>query len=294
MLATAADGASGTMFVGSQNFSAASWGLRDRQPANVELGVVLASHTPAGVEELRARFPIALAPDAAFGTTATERGYVMARGPTDGDHSPTGVQFRWRNRCNDPQSLGAWRLFLHRWWKMCSRCRAPDVPCDLSVAAIEELANAGEAFLCSACARTRKQRLQRLHHDCDRRAFHNYKVCIECGRGEKHVSRRERDAGRGHYTGPYCVLGCTVRYGDTSTRVRWTGSDIYNNSQTCYGHGIFVLRIHSIHISRLDSFSISCPQFISISCNIDMIGLVTRSITQRGRAHRPHRAATTA
>ena len=152
MLATAADGASGTMFVGSQNFSAASWGLRDRQPANVELGVVLASHTPAGVEELRARFPIALAPDAAFGTTATERGYVMARGPTDGDHSPTGVQFRWRNRCNDPQSLGAWRLFLHRWWKMCSRCRAPDVPCDLSVAAIEELANAGEAFLCSACA----------------------------------------------------------------------------------------------------------------------------------------------
>ena len=100
-----------------------------------------------------------------------------------------------------------------------------------------------------------------------------YKVCIECGRGEKHVSRRERDAGRGHYTGPYCVLGCTVRYGDTSTRVRWTGSDIYNNSQTCYGHGIFVLRIHSIHISRLDSFSISCPQFTyryRVTCNPPM------------------------
>ena len=75
----------------------------------------------------------------------------MARGPTDGDHSMEGLQMRWRMRCNDIGSLPAWRLFLHRWWKMCSHCRAPDVPCALSVPEIEQLAWAGKPFLCAAC-----------------------------------------------------------------------------------------------------------------------------------------------
>lgn len=99
------------------------------------------------------RFPITLAPDAAFGTSAAQRGYVMARGPTDGDNGPTGLQFRWRGRCNDVGSLPAWRLFLHRWWSMCSRCLAPDVrPCGLDVREIEALAWRGEPFLCEECA----------------------------------------------------------------------------------------------------------------------------------------------
>lgn len=156
-LVTAADGTAGVFVVGSQNFSKTSWGqertplVKGEKPKNVELGVVIKACTREGVRELRARFPIALAPDAAFATPATERGYVVARGPTDGDNSPTGLQFRWRSRCNDLNNVLAFRLFLSRWWKICSRCRAADVPCALSVAAIESHAWAGTPFLCAAC-----------------------------------------------------------------------------------------------------------------------------------------------
>lgn len=151
MLATAADGSAGVIFVGSQNFGESSWGKNGQQPNNCELGVVLSARTHAQVQELRARFPIQLAPDDAFATRAEQRGYVMARGPTDGDHEETGLQFRWRSRCTDLESLPAWRLFLHRWWKMCSGCRAANVPCELSVSQIEDLAWQGMPFQCAAC-----------------------------------------------------------------------------------------------------------------------------------------------
>ena len=111
------------------------------------------------VEELKARFPITLAPLAEFRTLDTERGYVMARGPTDGDNSMQGLQMRWRMRCNkdrpDDEELPAWRLFLHRWWRMCSSCRET-LPgrSEGSAANVKEMEAAAwkrEAFLCASC-----------------------------------------------------------------------------------------------------------------------------------------------
>lgn len=155
LLATADGGGGAIMFVGSQNFSKASWGEGREQMTNVELGVVTVARTPEAVAELRARFPVQLASDAAYRIPAARRGYIMARGPTDGDHSMQGLQMRWRVQCTDLNLLPAWRLFLHRWWRMCSNCLAPDVPCTLSaktrVAEIERLARNGTPFLCGVC-----------------------------------------------------------------------------------------------------------------------------------------------
>lgn len=151
LLATAADGAAAALFVGSQNFSATSWGQGGQQPKNVEVGVVLSAHTREQVRELWERFPIEMAPEGEYATSAAERGYVMARSPTDGNQTETGLQFCWRSRCNDMASLPAWRLFLHRWWKMCSGCRAAGVPCELGRPEMERLAWAGTPFLCAAC-----------------------------------------------------------------------------------------------------------------------------------------------
>lgn len=118
MLATSADGTHGVMFVGSQNFSKASWGEGNAQPSNVEIGVVLKADTADGVRELRERFPVQLAPDEHFGSSAEDRGYVMARGPTNGDNSTRGLQMTWRKRCNDLSWLAEWRRHLHGWWNL--------------------------------------------------------------------------------------------------------------------------------------------------------------------------------
>jgi len=118
MLATSADGTRGVMFVGSQNFSKASWGERKSQPTNVEIGVVVKADTLDGVQELRERFPVQLAPDEQFGISAVDRGYVMARGPTNGDNSMQGLQMRWRMRCNDLGWLKEWRRNLNGWWNL--------------------------------------------------------------------------------------------------------------------------------------------------------------------------------
>ena len=159
LLATSADGTGGVLVVGSQNFSQASWGMRNNQPTNVEIGVVMKASGLEAVEELKARFPITLAPLAEFRTLDTERGYVMARGPTDGDNSMQGLQMRWRMRCNkdrpDDEELPAWRLFLHRWWRMCSSCRET-LPgrSEGSAANVKEMEAAAwkrEAFLCASC-----------------------------------------------------------------------------------------------------------------------------------------------
>ena len=118
MLATSADGTRGVMFVGSQNFSKASWGERKSQPTNVEIGVVVKADTLDGVQELRERFPVQLAPDEQFGISAVDRGYVMARGPTNGDNSMQGLQMRWPMRCNDLGWLKEWRRNLNGWWNL--------------------------------------------------------------------------------------------------------------------------------------------------------------------------------
>ena len=48
------------VYVGSHNFSKAAWGLRGEQPKNVELGVVLATTSPALRKEWRSRLPCTL------------------------------------------------------------------------------------------------------------------------------------------------------------------------------------------------------------------------------------------
>lgn len=129
MLATAADGTKGVFVVGSQNFGQGGWGLGGQQPGSVEIGVVLQANSAAEVEEMRARFPVQLAPDAAFGTRRDEREppYVIARGATDGDNGVTGVQFRWRSRCNDltwledseeREEREGCRSFLRQFWRV--------------------------------------------------------------------------------------------------------------------------------------------------------------------------------
>ena len=156
MLAISADGSKGCMFVGSQNFSKASFGEGNNQPTNVEIGVVIKAVDADAVDELIARFPVHLAPMEAFGTPANDRGYVMARGPTDGDNSSAGLQMRWRMRCNDLGYLERWRGFLHRFWHFCSRCGAHSEhshkfsPTD--IIAMEDAAGAGTPFICSRIA----------------------------------------------------------------------------------------------------------------------------------------------
>jgi hypothetical protein len=157
MLATSADGSKGVMFVGSQNFSEASFGKDEgRQPTNVEIGVIIKADDADAVGELEARFPVQLAPMEAFGTPAHDRGYVMARGPTDGDNTMHGLQMRWRMRCNDLGYLAQWRAFLHRFWHICSRCGC--VTGDtvhggrVSPTAIAAMENAAlEPHLCGTC-----------------------------------------------------------------------------------------------------------------------------------------------
>ena len=133
------------------------------QPTNIECGVLLKAEGIAAVAELRARFPIRLAPDAAFGTSREERGFVLARGPTDSDNSIAGLQMRWRVRCNDLSVLPAWRAFLFGFWSICSRCGAAATgPSNLPATAaqsfsaaairqIEQRAHSGAPFLCTAC-----------------------------------------------------------------------------------------------------------------------------------------------
>lgn len=129
---------------------------------NVEIGVVIKASDAAEVEELRARFPIELAPDAAFATSAASRGYVLARGPTDGDNGASGLQMRWRVRCNDVSYLPAWRLFLFYFWHTCSRCGEKTASEQSSVQAgyssadiqaAEAHALAGTGPLCADCSR---------------------------------------------------------------------------------------------------------------------------------------------
>ena len=73
-----------TNYAGSQNFSKTSWGLGRSQPGNVEIGVVVVARSREEVEELRQRFPVRRREEA-WGKVAAERGYMMARGPADGD-----------------------------------------------------------------------------------------------------------------------------------------------------------------------------------------------------------------
>ena len=108
-----------------------------------------------------------------------------------------------------------------------------------------------------------------------------YKVCIECGRGEKHVSRR--DAGRSLH-GP---ISCSSRlYGDTSTRGRWTGSDIYNNRQNVlwswYIRSVFTP--FTFHVSILSRSRAHAPQF-SLTYRIGgSVGRQTRQPSPSTRA----------
>jgi hypothetical protein len=155
MLATSADGERAACFVGSQNFSESSFGMNRAQPKNVEIGVLVKACAHAEVEGMRHRFPIHLAPADDFGKTASERGYVIARGPTDGNSKPGadgGLQGRWRARCNDLSSLGEWRAFLHGFWHICSECGATDVrPWAADIPAMERNAEQGVRFLCDRC-----------------------------------------------------------------------------------------------------------------------------------------------
>ena len=112
-----------------------SWGEEGVSSTNVELGVVVRAMSSSAVDELRARFPIQLAPDAAFGTTAAARKYVIARGPTNGDNSLGGLQMVWRMRCTDRSWLDDWRKHLNGWWNlswpvaMCNAGRAVPSTC---------------------------------------------------------------------------------------------------------------------------------------------------------------------
>ena len=53
------------------------------------LGVVMAATTASEVAELCARFPMLRPPDADIGTSAKERGYVMAEGPASARLEPS-------------------------------------------------------------------------------------------------------------------------------------------------------------------------------------------------------------
>ena len=129
ILATSADATKGVFVVGSQNFGKGSWGLGGNQPGSVEIAAVLQANSASEVEEMRARFPVQLAPDEAFGTRREARDppYVIARGATDGVNDETGLQFRWRIRCNDltwledseeREEREGCRSFLRKFWRV--------------------------------------------------------------------------------------------------------------------------------------------------------------------------------
>jgi len=155
LMSVSKDQTSAVMYVGSHNFGATAWGHAGKQPNNVEIGVVVKACGAEAVADLKARFPIQLAPDEAFRVPADQRGYVMARGPTDGTTEGV-LQMRWRQRCNDPEQLAPFRGFLHRYWRMCSQCFAGGVPCSQDHSregceAMEAAAAAGTPFLCANC-----------------------------------------------------------------------------------------------------------------------------------------------
>lgn len=54
---------SAVAYVGSHNFSQAAWGLKGTTPKNVEVGVVVATQSPAVLETWKARLPYQLPPD---------------------------------------------------------------------------------------------------------------------------------------------------------------------------------------------------------------------------------------
>jgi hypothetical protein len=155
MLAVSEAEDAATMFVGSQNFSAAGWGEQNRQPTNVELGVVLCVHGQQAVLDLIHRFPVKRAHSDSFGTSAIERDYIMSRGPTNSDNSAQGLQMRWRRRCNDLNSLNEWRCFLSHFWRICQRCNMRQDHVSKGTTggtnAMEHKASQGVSFLCEEC-----------------------------------------------------------------------------------------------------------------------------------------------
>ena len=132
-----------------------SWGKGGQQPKNVEIGVLIKASSSAEVHGFVSRFPVHLSSDDNLDTSATERGYVMARGPSDGDSrqgADGGLQGRWRARCGDLSALPEWRGFLHGFWHICSRCGANGVrPGATEIRTMERNARDSVPFVCSDC-----------------------------------------------------------------------------------------------------------------------------------------------